>query len=94
MIPDGFIFGLLDNGIVLLGMYMGVDFEGWLAKRLGKAPNPSLGAIIGALGFNTISDAFAEWLDPGMENMVYGIVLCCLLPLLFLRFIEKFKKSS
>ena len=92
MIPEGFIFGLIDNGIVLLGMYLGVDFEGWISKRMGKVPNPSLGAIVGALGFNTISDALAAWLDPGMQNMVYGIVLGILVPLLFIPFIEKFKK--
>ena len=92
MIPDGFIFGLLDNGIVLLGMYLGLDFESWLAKKLGKTPNPSLGAIVGALGSNTISDAFAAWFDPGMQPMIYGIVLGCLLPLLFVPFIEKYKK--
>ena len=28
-LPDGFTFGTVDNGIVLVGMYMGVDIEGW-----------------------------------------------------------------
>ena len=35
-LPDGTIFGIVDNGVVLAGMYLGVDIEGWVAKKLEK----------------------------------------------------------
>ena len=33
-LPIVLTFGLVDNGIVLIGMYMGVDIEGWVAYLL------------------------------------------------------------
>jgi len=79
MLPEGFTFGLIDNGVVLLGMYLGVDIEGWLARRLGKKSNPLLGAVVGATGFNTVSDGAAAILDPAMHGLTPGIVLGCII---------------
>tara|TARA_Y100000310_G_C20636370_1_gene791378 strand:- start:299 stop:613 length:315 start_codon:yes stop_codon:yes gene_type:complete len=90
-LPDGFTFGAVDNGIVLIGMYMGVDIEGWLAKRLGKKSNPLLGAVVGATGFNSVSDGAAAALDPSMQGMTLGIVLGCLMVMIAIPFVEKYR---
>jgi len=91
--PDGTVFGLLDNGIVLIGMYLGVDIEGWLSKKLGKKSNPLLGAVVGATGFNMISDGVAAAVDPAMQGMTFGIVLGCALVMLVIPVIEKLRKD-
>ena len=90
-LPDGFTFGAVDNGIVLIGMYMGVDIEGWLAKRLGKKSNPLLGAVVGATGFNSVSDGAAAALDHSMQGMTLGIVLGCLMVMIAIPFVEKYR---
>tara|TARA_Y100000310_G_C20639230_1_gene792929 strand:- start:1338 stop:1625 length:288 start_codon:yes stop_codon:yes gene_type:complete len=90
---EGFAFGAIDNGIVLIGMYMGVDIEGWLSRRLGKDANPILGAVVGATGFNSVSDGAAAALDPSMTGMTTGIVLGCLSIMLFIPIIEKIKRK-
>ncbi len=91
---DGLIFGLVDNGIVLIGMYLGVDIEGWVSRRLGKDSNPLLGAIVGATSFNLISDAVAASLDPSMEGMGLGIAVGCLIPMLFIPINERRKNRK
>ena len=92
-LPDGTVFGLLDNGIVLIGMYLGVDIEGWLSKKLGKKSNPLLGAVVGATGFNMVSDGVAAVVDPAMQGMTFGIVLGCALIMLVIPVIEKLRKD-
>jgi len=91
--PDGFTFGLVDNGIVLIGMYMGVDIEGWVSKKMGKKANPLLGAVIGATGFNTVSDGAAAALDPSMQGMTLGVMLGCVLAMLAIPIVEKTRKQ-
>ena len=91
--PDGTVFGLLDNGIVLIGMYLGVDIEGWLAKKLRKKSNPLLGAVVGATGFNMVSDGVAAAVDPTLQGMTFGIVLGCALIMLVIPVIEKLRKD-
>ena len=90
-IPNGTVFGLLDNGIVLVGMYLGVDFEGWLAKKLGKKSNPLLGAVVGATGFNMVSDGVAAAIDPAMQGMTVGIMFGCALAMLAIPIIERLR---
>jgi hypothetical protein len=88
-IPDGTVFGLLDNGIVLAGMYLGVDVEGWLARRLGKESNPLLGAVVGATGFNMVSDGVAAAVDSSMQGLTFGIVLGCGLVMFVIPLVER-----
>ena len=92
--PDGTVFGLLDNGIVLIGMYLGVDIEGWLAKKLRKKSNPLLGAVVGATGFNMFSDGIAAAVDSSMQGMTLGIMLGCALVMLAIPVIEKLRKDN
>lgn len=93
-LPDGFTFGAVDNGIVLVGMYMGVDIEGWMARRLGKKSNPLLGAVVGATGFNAVSDGAAAALDPAMHGMTLGVMIGCVVVMLAIPFIEKFRNRK
>jgi len=93
-IPDGTTFGLLDNGIVLVGMYLGVDIEGWLARKLDKESDPLLGAVVGATSFNMFSDGIAAAVDPSMQGMTFGIVLGCALVILVIPFAERFRKNK
>ena len=91
---EGFIFGLVDNGIVLIGMYLGIDVEGWLAKKLGKKSNPLLGAVVGATGFNMISDGAAAAIDPATSGMTAGIMLGCAIVMLAIPFVESARKHG
>jgi hypothetical protein len=93
-LPDGFTFGAVDNGIVLIGMYMGVDIEGWLAKRLGKKSNPLLGAVVGATGFNAVSDGAAAAIDPSMSGMTLGVMLGCVVVMFAIPVIERLRRDS
>ena len=92
--PDGTVFGLLDNGIVLIGMYLGVDIEGWLAKKLRKKSNPLLWAVVGATGINMFSDGIAAAVDSSMQGMTLGIMLGCALVMLAIPVIEKLRKDN
>ena len=92
--PDGTTFGLLDNGIVLVGMYLGVDIEGWLARKMEKESDPLLGAVVGATTFNMFSDGIAAAVDPSMQGMTFGIVLGCALVILAIPFAERFRKNK
>ena len=93
-LPPGFTFGVVDNGIVLIGMYMGVDIEGWVAKKLGKKSNPLMGAIIGATSFNAISDGVAAIADPAMQNMALGVSTGCLFVMIAIPIIEKIRRKD
>jgi hypothetical protein len=92
--PDGTTFGIVDNGIVLVGMYMGVDIEGWLAKKLGKKANPLLGAVVGATGFNAVSDGAAAAIDPSMSGMTFGVMLGCIIVMFAIPIVEKFRNRK
>ena len=93
-LPDGFTFGAVDNGIVLIGMYMGVDIEGWLAKKLGKKSNPLLGAVVGATGFNAVSDGAAAAIDPSMQGMTLGVMVGCIAVTFQIPIVEKFRSRN
>ena len=85
---SGLVFGLVDNGVLLIGAYCGCD----LGERLGKGRG-ALGAILGAGIGNTVSDARGAALDPTMHGMILGVALGCLIPLLFVPVIEWLRKE-
>tara|TARA_R100001244_G_scaffold47057_2_gene41910 strand:- start:234 stop:521 length:288 start_codon:yes stop_codon:yes gene_type:complete len=85
MIMEGLLFGLIDNGVLILGAYTGLEID-----RLFKG-NGSLGAVIGAGLGNTISDGLGALIDPTLNTAFLGIVIGCLIPLLMIPAIEKFK---
>jgi len=90
---EGLIFGLVDNGVVLLGAYLGLDVEAKLSARLSRKSNPVIGAAFGATIANLISDVAGAYLDPSMNGMIKGIALGCLIPILSIPIIEYLKKK-
>ena len=78
---DGLTFGLVDNGVLLIGAYLGFD----LGERLGEGRG-KLGAVLGCLIGNTVSDGLGAALDGSMPIM--GIILGCLLPILLVPLAE------
>ena len=86
----GLTYGLVDQGVLMLGAYLGWEIDPWIEARF-KAARSGLGVLIGALVGNTISDCLGAILDPDMRAMVLGITNGCLVPLLFVPLIEKMK---
>jgi hypothetical protein len=93
-LPPGTLFGIVDNGVVLAGMYMGVDIEGWISKKLGKESNPLLGAVVGATAFNGVSDGAAALVDPSMHGMTLGVMLGCFSVMFLIPVVEKFRRRN
>ena len=84
---DGLIFGLVDNGVLLLCMYTGINIDQWIEGKTGGL----LGAILGATIGNMLSDSMGAIIDPTMRTSLYGIMLGCLIPILLIPFIEKYR---
>jgi hypothetical protein len=78
----GLIFGMVDNGVLILGAYTGLEVD-----RFFKG-NGQVGAILGAGVGNTISDGLGAAIDPTMSHMIIGIILGCLIPLILIPIIE------
>ena len=79
-LPDGTIFGIMDNGIMIFCAWSGLEIEKALPQRL----QVGLGALVGAGIGNTISDAAGAIMDPAMVDMIGGITLGCILPMLII----------
>ena len=91
---DGLIFGLTDNGVLLICMYMGIGIDQWIQKIIyGEAQGGLLGAVLGATFGNTISDTIGALMDPTMRTAVMGITLGCLIPICFIPIIEWVRNS-
>ena len=84
ILPQGLIFGFIDNSILLLGAYTGVSIE----KYLNKKASGVLGGVLGATMGNSISDAVGAILDPSMRGMLFGIVIGTIIPIFFIPLIE------
>jgi len=84
---DGLIFGIVDNGVLLLGAYTGLEIEKFLPRRFQSGA----GAVVGAGIGNTISDTIGAAIDPALNGMIAGITCGCLIPLLFIPIIEKLR---
>ena len=87
---DGLVFGLVDNGILLLSMYTGLGIERWV----NKDKTSFIGGIIGAGIGNTFSDTIGAALDPTLVGSVTGITIGCLIPLSLIPIIEYFRKKK
>ena len=76
-------FGLLDNGPMLLIMLLGLEPDGWLAKKLAPFNiDPAYMACGVAMMTNTMTDGIAGLRDP--DASFFGVVLGCLVPFAFL----------
>ena len=69
---EGEIFGLLDNGVLALCAFFGIDID----KRLGGSGVN--GALFGALLGNTLSDLIGAIADPALRDSAIGITAGCL----------------
>jgi len=87
-IMPGLIFGMVDNGVLILGAYTGLEVD-----RFFKG-NGQVGAILGAGVGNTISDGLGAAIDPTMSHMIIGIILGCLIPLILIPIIETRRNSG
>ena len=88
-LPDGTLYGLVDNGVLIAGAYLGLELDGWLAEKIGKHARPGLGAIIGGAIGNLVSDVLGAVTDPAILPMVGGIALGCILPMMIIPFVER-----
>ena len=87
------IFGLLDNGPMLLLMLMGLDPNGYMGKRLAKYQiDPIYLACAMAMLVNTVTDGVAGLCDP--DTSFLGVVLGCLVPIAFLPVIWQFRHKN
>jgi len=87
-IMPGLIFGMVDNGVLILGAYTGLEVDRFF-KGTGQ-----VGAILGAGVGNTISDGLGAAIDPTMSHMIIGIILGCLIPLILIPIIETRRNSG
>jgi len=84
----GLVFGLIDNGILIFGAATGIGIERYFRKGSGV-----VGSLWGAGIGNTVSDFLGSVGDPTMHHMILGIVLGCLIPLLFIPMVQKFYRD-
>ena len=76
----GFVFGLIHVSIMLIGFY-----TGWSINRLLKiVSNGFIAGIIGVVIAHVIADYIAATLDPDIRPAALGIVIGCLIPLIFI----------
>ena len=81
---EGIIFGLIDNGIMLIGAFFGLHLETLLPRTLKRG----LGAVIGAGIGNAISD-FCGGLGEGNFRFAIGTFIGCLLALAIIPILKK-----
>lgn len=85
---DGLLFGFVDNFVLLLGLYFGIEVERYLGG------NTARGAVIGGCIGNTVSDGIGALADPSMSGMFFGIVIGCLLPMALIPILERFQTTT
>ena len=73
---DAIVFGMIDNGVLVIGMLLGVEFGEYLLPERWRSK--VAGAAVGGFLGNTISDGLAG-LAIGFGFAV-GVVIGCLIP--------------
>mgnify|MGYP001160823511 FL=1 len=85
-IPDGIIYGLIDNGVLAFSTLLGIDIDKYF-KGSGVH-----GAIYGALFGNSLSDFLGAIVDFPLE-LAINITAGCLIVIPVVWFILLFKKQ-
>ena len=86
-VPNGIIYGLIDNGVLAFSTLLGIDIDRYF-KGSGIH-----GAIYGALFGNTLSDFLGAIVDFPIE-LAINITAGCLMVIPVVWFILLFKKQS
>jgi hypothetical protein len=84
---DFIIFGIVDNGVMLIGAFFGLGLEKYLPSKL----QVGLGAVIGAGIGNAVSD-FTGGLASGNLVLAIGTGLGCLIALVTIPLLHKLQK--
>ena len=84
---DFVIFGIVDNGVMLIGAFFGLGLEKYLPSKL----QVGLGAVIGAGIGNAVSD-FAGGLASGNLVLAIGTGFGCLIALVAIPLLHKLQK--
>ena len=85
-VPEGIIYGLIDNGVLAFSTLLGIDIDRYF-KGSGIH-----GAIYGALFGNTLSDFLGAIVDFPIE-LAINITAGCLIVIPVVWFILLFKKQ-
>tara|TARA_A100001388_G_scaffold200515_1_gene151684 strand:- start:523 stop:795 length:273 start_codon:yes stop_codon:yes gene_type:complete len=85
-VPEGIIYGLIDNGVLAFSTLLGIDIDRYF-KGSGIH-----GAIYGALFGNTLSDFLGAIVDFPIE-LAINITAGCLIVIPLVWFILLFKKQ-
>ena len=83
-------FGLIDNGVLALGMIFGVEWGDYLLPN--KYKSKAGGAVIGGFIGNLVSDGFAG-LAIGLHFTI-GVTVGCIIPAALLPFVIKRANSN
>jgi len=83
----GVTYGLVDQGILLLGAYTGLEIDPFITKRFKNA-RPGLGVLLGAGVGNTVSDFLGAVAEPALHPAIIGITLGCIIPFFVIPIIE------
>ena len=86
-VPEGIIYGLIDNGVLAFSTLLGIDIDRYF-KGSGIH-----GAIYGALFGNTLSDFLGAIVDFPID-LAINITAGCLIVIPLVWFILLFKKQS
>ncbi|KRO77861.1 N-acetyl-anhydromuranmyl-L-alanine amidase [Methylophilaceae bacterium] len=89
MFFDYVIFGIVDNGVMLLGAFFGIGLEKYLPRRF----QVGLGAIIGAGIGNAVSDFMGGAVSLNWP-LAFGTGLGCVMALILIPLFYKFQKRS
>ena len=82
---EAIAFGAIDNGVLVVGMLLGVEFGDWLLPR--KWRSKAAGAAMGGFLGNTISDGLAGLsISP---IFALGCVIGCLAPIVIMPWVLK-----
>jgi len=84
---DYIIYGIVDNGVMILGAMTGYELEKYLPKRFQKG----LGAVVGAGLGNTTSDFLGGMSTLNLE-LATGTAAGCIIGLLFIPVIIYLKR--
>ena len=84
---DYLIFGIVDNGVMILGAFTGLSVESKLPKHLQSG----LGAVYGAGIGNACSD-FMGGAVTASWDLAFGTFFGCLIALILIPLVQKIRK--